>query len=200
MTIDPTVFGGGIGALLVAVAFMIREFAMSRTYASKSAADGNLIQDHNDKTAVDTLAEIAKRGVIVQEQMVEAVRDMTRANGETAAHMSGMVRMQDDHTKIIRAAVLTIDEVAIAIPRLESTVVSQLAPIVSALSTIGVQLTNLVSTVQAKDGEINARLSALIEDFRQTESRLMKALEPIVLKSIGELTHETSSDNHQSAV
>ena len=209
MTIDPTVFGVGIGALFAAVAVAIREYFISRSYTNRAAADGNLMQEKSQSTAVDTLADIARQGLVLQQQgivtqqsMVEAVRDMTRSNAEASAHIAGMVRMQDDHTRIIRAAVLTIDEMATSLPKLktdiEGSIATQFAPIVSALSTIGIQLTNLVSTVQAKDGEINARLSALIDDFRNTETRLMKALEPIVLKSIGELTRETS-DNHTSA-
>jgi uncharacterized protein YoxC len=142
--------------------------------------------------------------------MVAVTRDSTRAAGENAAELRGMIAMLSDHSKVVRNATISMDEVAVQIPGMktelhaihettsslqtdiEGTINEQFGPIVVAMTNVGIQMAALVVAVQTKDGEINGRLTQLITDFQAAETRLMKVLEPIVLKhTLGDPTHET---------
>jgi hypothetical protein len=218
MYIEPQAFYGLLGSLLTAfvgaIAYGMRERSKTRSYTEKKRADGDLVTEESQAKSLVTLTEIASRSVDVQREMVAVTRDSTRAAGENAAELRGMIAMLNEHSKIVRNATISMDEVAVQIPGMktelhaihettsslqtniqtdiEGTMNEQFGPIVVAMTNVGVQVAALVVAVQTKDGEINSRLTQLITDFQAAETRLMKVLEPIVLKhTIGELPHET---------
>lgn len=170
--------------------------------SDKARAEGYTLQERTSNTAIETLAEIAKQGVVIQQSMVETVRELGRTMNDNASQMRGMILMQETHSKGLRDVVENVDEVSSVIPKIDDklgainavtatletdigeSISQQFGPIVIALTEIGAKLSELVNAVSAKDNEINARLTILITDFHSAETRLMKALEPIVLKHI----------------
>jgi hypothetical protein len=212
---------GGIGAILGAIAMTIRQRSLTRNQvetrqaegvliAEKARADGYTLQEKSSAAAIDTLSEIAKTSIVIQQNMVEAVREYTRVNGEHSAQLRGMVTMMDDFAKVLKNVVIGMDDVtghlpgmatdiksiAVVTSSLETnigeTVVEQFGPVVAELKTIGTQITGLITEVQDKDTQINTRLTELITKFQEAEVRLMRLLEPVVIQHISELVQNGS--------
>ncbi len=193
--------------ILGVVLFAIRELTRSKVYVDRARADGDLITEKSYAGALDVLAKIADRTLTVQEKISVSIDNNTTAIRESAAETRGMIAMLDSNTKAVRVVAIAVDDMAGQLPSLhtelkgiasvtstlktdiDGSLTHQLGPIVTALTTIGVQLTALVMAVQSKDAEINTRLNLLIEDFKQAEGRLI-----LGLKLISEFN--TSSDNH----
>jgi hypothetical protein len=206
---------GGFSAILGAIAMSMRSRSASDSHEKQVKADGALIaekaraevatlQEKSSNEAVLAVVEIAKQGVFIQQQLLDAVREYTRVNGEHSAQMRGMVTMMDDFARVLKNVVIGMDDVTGHIPsmatdikaiagvtatletNIDATVSEQFGPVVLELKIIGGQITDLIREVQAKDGQINARLTELIIKFQEAEGRVMRTLEPVVLQHIGE--------------
>lgn len=216
MTIEPEALYAAIGAIATALAFWLRQWAITRSHVQTKEADGKLISEkaradtqileqQSNANAINALTEIARTGVVVQQSMVEAVREYTRVNGEHAAQLRGMVTMMDDLAKGLRNVVIGMDDITGQFPLMATdvkaikgvtdsletnigeTLIDQFAPVVTELRSIGTQITGLIGEVQQKDTQINSRLTDLITQFKDAEGRLMRVLEPVVIQHIGEL-------------
>lgn len=229
ITIDPQVVLAGLvaalTALVTAVGFYIRERALTKSYVDKQQSDIDRAKEETAAGQTNALIDIAKQGVVAQMSMIEAVNkirdafaEMTRSNMANAAEMRGMTAMIETNTKATRSAAIGVDELSEKVATdlqgikddikdaantlktdIGASITEQFVPLVLELKNIGFNLTTLVTAVQSKDGDINVRLTELIDSFQKAEKKLMRALEPIIIKHIGDLVHDPQpSDNHNT--
>jgi hypothetical protein len=209
VTIEPQVFYGGLGAILMAIAFGLRQWAVSWAYSSNARTDVYTLQEKSQAAITSAVVDAVKQGNVFQQKMIEVVEQNTRANEKSAAETRGMISMLDGFGTVLKNAIIGWDEAQGQIPairenaaqipaigeniqairkvadtletNLEGSLNDQFGPVVTALTGIGKQLGELVIEVKTKDGEINGRLTTLIETFQAAEKNLLKTLEPIVL-------------------
>lgn len=172
--------GGAIAGLITALGFSLRTYSTSRAYREGKQADSR-----SDATV--TIAEIAKSGQFFQQKMIDVVEGNTRAFGEYAARMQGMLIFMDDHKTILKDLVVGVDDVSGQLSKIRSSVDKtqdmitttetnlindQFSPIVNELKIIGASITDLTSR------------------FQRAEAYLMKTMEPLVLAQLKITTQE----------
>jgi len=222
VTIEPQILSGVIGSAITMIAgglaVWLRSSASSRAYDAKSRADGYTTQENAKASANDALIDIAKQGIVFQQQMIKVVEDSTRANEKSAAEMRGMVAMMDGFGTVLKNAVLGIDETQAHITSIHSdtaaiknttdsletnlgeSIKGQFGPVVEELKNIGTQISVLVVDIQSRDGHTNTRLAELVVMFKDAERRFMSMLEPIVVKHMAGLTTDGVPQNGHSEV
>lgn len=209
------VIGSLLTAIVGGIVFVLRESASTRRYAGKQRADAEKAQSEGElitvKAQAGLLADVstmAKTGTEALKSVVEVVRENTNAFNENAAEMRGMVAMNKELREALRGVAQGTDEAQQHISGIKSDVTAikdvtstletnlgesigsiseQFGPIVIALTSIGNQLAALIKAVSEKDDAIKQHLATLITDFHDAETRLMKTLEPIVIKHLSEL-------------
>lgn len=208
------VIGSLLTAIVGGIVFVLRESASTRRYAGqaradaeKAQADGDLITVRAQASLLADVSAMAKTGIETQKSVIEVVRENTNAFSESAAEMRGMVAMNKELREALRHVALGTDEAHQHISGMQSDVTAikdvtstletnleesigsiseQFGPIVLALTSIGNQLAALIKAVSEKDDAIKTQLTALITDFHGAETRLMKTLEPIVIKHLSD--------------
>lgn len=144
-----------------------------------------------------TLMAIEKSGGRVEGMMV-AIVDNTKTVRDNATAIKDMGTQLDEfggrlqHIPQIKSDVTEIKDFTSSFETnlgdsIGTSIGEQLEPVATALTGIGTQLGDLVREVRNRDGEINERLTALIEAFQKAEIRLLKMLEPIVLRHMNEI-------------
>jgi hypothetical protein len=216
MFIDPQAVVGALvialAGLITAVGFYVRERAVTRTYVEKARADDGTKKEEAQAHRDNTLAEIAKQGVNNQQLMIDALNqntraftEMTKTANENTAETRGMISVLNNVISATRSATITVEEQTAHITAvgvdvkeikdvtetlqtdIEGSITHQFGPVVAELKGIGTLLTTIASNIDAKDGTMNDRLTALIELIKGVELRLLTVLEPIVLKHLAEL-------------
>ena len=216
MTIEPSAIWAGIGTalgiLLTAIAFAIRQYALSRAETSGNDSRGKLAIENAQAEGIKTLNTIAAQSLDVQKDLRVVIVENGKAFNDQASQMRGMLLMLDGYgksleasNKLLKDATITIDDVSVqvnAVSRvtgtlrtdIESTLTGQIGPVVVAIHAIGGQLEALNTTLQSKD-ETTVRLMERLQfSFGALETTLLKMLEPIALRTLGEI-HEKHVEN-----
>lgn len=197
----------GLGGLIAAFTFFVRQWAVTRSYVGQKKADGDLATQTAEAALLTDIASIAKGSALTANAVLDVVRENTKASAESAAQTQGMLMMFKEFKEKLHNATLGMDEMSGRIPHIETgiadiksaqtelggTLNEQFGPVVDALKGIGGQLTTLVAEIQANDGHTNTRLTELITAFQQAEKRLLKTLEPIVIRH---MTEARKTDTH----
>lgn len=203
---------GAIAGLITAVGFYVRERALTRSYVEKARADDGTKKEEAQANRDNTLAEIAKQGVTNQQLMIDALNqntraftEMTKTTNENTAETRGMIAMLKDNTTAVRSAAIAVDDLSEQMPGLktdvsvikgvtdtlqtdiEGSISQQFGPVVAELKGIGTLLTTIANNIDTKDGKMNDHLDELIKLLQGVELRLMKALEPVILKHLSDL-------------
>lgn len=189
----------------MAIAFGIRQWAMSWVYSEKSRADNATTQENVRADANAALIDIAKQGNVFQQKMIQVVEENTRASEKSAAETRGMITMMDGFGSVLKNAVIGMDETHVNISSVKSdqtaiknaistlptelgdSINTTIGPIVDELKNIGVQVRGVASEITTRDIQLNERLTTLIDRFQRAETWLMRTLEPIVIAQMKEL-------------
>lgn len=211
-----TALAVSVAGLITAISLYIRERAITRSYVEKARADDGSKKEEAQANRDNALAEIAKQGVLLQQNMIDAINQNTRAFTELAkttnegtAETRGMITILKEGRDAIRSAAIAVDDLTEQMPDLKTdvqgikgvtdslktdlegsitqSVAQQFGPVVAELKGIGTLLTTIAGNIDAKDGRMNDHLTALIELVKGVELRLMTTLEPIILKHLAEL-------------
>ena len=199
ITIEPTALlaiAAGVGSFITAIGFWLRTRAESNSYADKARADGYTTQENSRADANSAMIEIAKQGNVFLEKMITVVQENTRVNGENSARMQGMTMMLDGFSSVLKNTVVGMDDlqgqfpalnsgiakIAQAQTNLEGTIGDQFSPVVEELRGIGTRI-----------AQTNERLTALFDEFRGAERRVIAILEPYALAQADKLRTLTAT-------
>lgn len=196
MTIEQAAIVSAISVLVTALAFWVRENGKSRSYEGKARADGYTTQENSRADANSAMIEIAKQGNVFLEKMITVVQENTRVNGENSARMQGMTMMLDGFSSVLKNTVVGMDDLQGQFPalnsgiakisqaqtNLEGTIGDQFGPVVEELRGIGTRI-----------AQTNERLTALFDEFRGAERRVIAVLEPYALAQADKLRTLTAT-------
>jgi hypothetical protein len=205
------------GGLITAFAFWLRENASARSYSDKARADGYTLQEKSRADVVESLTKIVeqgnefqRQGIVIQQNMLEAMRDNTRVNDKHAGEMRGMVIMMNGFGDVLKNAVVGVDDlqgqtkvigantqaIREVVDTLETNlgegIADQLGPIVDVLTGIRAELKDLSHDISSIDDKFTKRVNELLERFERAEAWLMKELTPIAEEHIQELVAAAS--------
>ncbi len=200
MVIEPqgwaviSILAAAFAGLIGAWAMSIRQNATARTYTIKNESDSDKALKDAQIEAQKTFIRIADRFASGQDTFFKLVTDNINANNQNAAELRGMLLMLDSQGKSITDVRNLVMGMNTHVTDLEGSFATQFGPVVTAIQSIGAQIDLLSAAFKLGDEATITAMSGLQSSFGSIESYLIKMLERLDLKTMGELKHETSEN------